>query len=119
MGIIAETWTFDERVQVNVRVATGLTRLRGLIGRMELPPASGMAFDRCRCVHGIGMTRPLDVVFIDSRGRVVSVRRLRPFALVFESRACWALEMRAGEAGRLGLEKKVCRKGVNRGAPTA
>lgn len=116
MGIIAETWCLDERVQVNVRIATGLNRLTGLIGR-ELPgPAAALAFDHCRSVHGIGMTRALDVVFVREDGLVSSVRRLAPVRFVADRDARWTLEFRAGEAARLGVRpgsriKKISRQG--------
>lgn len=113
MGIIAETWLFDERVQVNVRLATGLQRLTGLIGR-ELPSAAhALGFEHCRSVHGVGMRRELDVVFIRADGVIASVRRLRPMRVVGDRSARWALEMRPGEAARIGLTKGQAGKRIS------
>lgn len=108
MGIIAEKWQTDQHVQLAVQRATGLTRLTGLLLRGVPGPASGLLFERCRSVHGIGMRRSLDVVFLgaDPVGggrRVVCVRELRPGRIVGCRGADAALELRAGEATRIGL----------------
>jgi len=103
MGIIAERWLINECVHLSVHRATGLRRLTGLLGRQELPPAAGLRLTRCRSVHGLGMTRALDVVFLDGSGSVASVRRLAPWRCVGDRAASCALELRAGEAHRLGI----------------
>lgn len=51
-----------------------LLRLRGLAGRR--PDSTVMVFPRCRDVHTLTMRHPLDVAFLDRRGRVVAVHRL-------------------------------------------
>jgi uncharacterized membrane protein (UPF0127 family) len=101
MGIIAERWLIDEDVHLSVHRATGLRRLTGLIGRRELAPALALRFARCRSVHGVGMRRAIDVVFLDARGRVASVRELAPWRCVADRSAVDAFEFRAGEARRL------------------
>jgi uncharacterized membrane protein (UPF0127 family) len=103
MGIIAEQWVIDECVHLSVHRATGLRRLTGLIGRRELAAAGAMRFARCCSVHGIGMTRSLDVVFVDSRGTVTSVRALAPWRVVGDRSAVDAFELRRGEAAQLGI----------------
>ena len=103
MGIIAEHWVIDERVHLSVHRATGLRRLTGVIGRPELPSGAALRFDRCRCVHGFGMSRPLDVVFVGAGGVVTSARTLAPWHCIGDRAATCVLELRAGEARRLRL----------------
>lgn len=112
-GIIAERWQVDDRLQLVVHRATGLSRLRGMIGRRIEKAPTAMLFDHCRSVHGIGMLRSLDVVFLDRGGTVISVRRLRPFGLLAERAASQALELPAGGAAQAGIDvgKKIRRKG--------
>ena len=103
MGIIAEQWVIDEGVHLTVHRATGLRRLTGLIARGALPAAAAIRFEHCRSVHGFGMTRPLDVVFIGPGGAVTSVRRLAPWRVVGDHSAIEAFELRSGEALRIGI----------------
>jgi uncharacterized membrane protein (UPF0127 family) len=103
MGIIAERWIVNESVHLEVQRAIGLRRLTGLIGHRPLGEGSALRFARCRGVHGVGMRRPLDVVFARADGHVTSVRRLDPWSFVSDRRADECLELRAGEAARLGI----------------
>lgn len=92
-------------VRLPCRRVTGLPdRLRGLIGRPA--PAAGTAwlFARCRAVHTLGMRYPIDVVFVDRAYRVCRVvPALAPGRMAASLRARHVLELRAGEAARLGL----------------
>lgn len=83
--------------------ATGWARLRGLIGRPPPGPGAALMFFKCRSVHGWLMRYPIDVVFVDDAWRVMRVVRLRPWRAVSCRRAAHVLELRAGEAERLGL----------------
>jgi uncharacterized membrane protein (UPF0127 family) len=103
MGIIAERWLVNESVHLTVHRASGLRRLTGLIGRRELPHAAALSLPRCRSVHGFGMTRPVDVVFLGVDNQVTSTRRLAPWRCIGDRAARSALELRAGEARRLGV----------------
>lgn len=47
------------------------SRARGLLGRRSLRRGEGLLLSPCRAIHTHGMQFPLDVVFLDSRGRVV------------------------------------------------
>jgi uncharacterized membrane protein (UPF0127 family) len=81
-----------------------LLRLRGLIGRRELPAGHGMLFPRTRSVHTHFMRFAVDVVFLDADNRIVSVAsRLRPWRTAGLRCARSVLELRAGESERLGL----------------
>lgn len=74
-----------------VVAARPLMRLRGLAGRA--PDRTVMAFPRCRDVHTLTMRHPLDVAFVDRRGRVMEVRRLvMPGARLRNNRASAVVE---------------------------
>jgi uncharacterized membrane protein (UPF0127 family) len=103
MGIIAERWLVDEGVHLTVHRATGLRKFTGLIGRPELSDGDALLLANCRAVHGAWMTRTIDVVFVDDAGFVTSVRRLPPWRFIADRPAAHVLELRAGEAFRLGI----------------
>ncbi len=73
---------------------TYLRRLRGMLGRRSLP--AGLLLLPGGSVHGVGMTRSLEVALLapvgdDARAavgmhRVVRTRVLRPFGLVMSAR---------------------------------
>lgn len=72
------TLEVDGRPVAPVLVAdTWRARARGMLGRRPLPEA--MWFVGERAVHGVGMTRTLDVAFLAPDGEVVDVTTLRPF----------------------------------------
>lgn len=82
-------------------VARGFrARLRGLAWRERSAAGPGLLIPRCRSVHTFGMRFALDVVFLDARGRVVSVRRrVPPRRLVWQRGAAAVLEIPAAEGG--------------------
>lgn len=71
-----------ENEPVGARVAVADSwwrRLRGLLARSCLEDGEGLLLLECGSVHTVGMTYPIDVVFLDARGRVVhSIPRLGP-----------------------------------------
>src|SRR3712207_1586105 len=83
MKIVNETrnTTLAERADV-ARSYWG--RLRGLMGRRELPEGSGLVIEPNNSVHTFWMRVPIDVVFVDRDGSVVGLREAmppnRPFA---------------------------------------
>lgn len=54
-------------------------RARGMLARRTLPEA--MWFVGESGVHGVGMTRSLDVALLDGAGRVVATTVLHPFGM--------------------------------------
>jgi protein-S-isoprenylcysteine O-methyltransferase Ste14/uncharacterized membrane protein (UPF0127 family) len=87
-----------------LRAETLLERLRGLLGRSSLSEEEALLLDPCRAIHTVGMRFPIDVLFLDRRGRVVrAVERLRPNRLM---EAAWgarrALELPAGRIQATG-----------------
>jgi uncharacterized membrane protein (UPF0127 family) len=89
-----------EESRVTVEVADGrIERMRGLLGRTDLDADHALWLEPCNAVHTFGMRFPIDVVFIDRRGRVISVRRnVRRARMLVCWRARSALEMRANAA---------------------
>jgi uncharacterized membrane protein (UPF0127 family) len=81
-------------------------RARGLLGRDGLEPGEGMLIDRAGSVHMFFMRFPIDVVFLARDRTVVGVRhRLAPWRLAGARGAVAALELPAGRASEVGVEK--------------
>lgn len=88
------------------RATSCLDRLRGWLGQAPPGPGDGLWIVPCRAIHTIGMAWPIDVVFVDKRGRVLRiVPALRPGRGACCWRAWGVLELAAGEAARLGWKK--------------
>jgi len=83
---------------------TALTRMRGLLGRRELPSGEGILLKPASSVHMAFMRFPIDAVFLDGDLRVVKVAAdLRPWRAAAARGAKSVLEIPAGEAARRGL----------------
>jgi uncharacterized protein len=83
--------------------ATPLRRIRGLLGRKDLPPGEGLLLRPASSIHTLFMRFPIDAVFLD---RDLIVRKitteLKPWRFAFgRSRAI--LELAAGECARRGI----------------
>lgn len=85
---------------------TFLLRLRGLMGRKQLPELTGLLLVPCDSVHMCFMRFSIDVVYLDKELTILKiVRNLKPWIGLSMCRGAWAaLELNAGEADRLGLE---------------
>ncbi|MBI3949411.1 MAG: DUF192 domain-containing protein [Acidobacteria bacterium] len=72
----------------DLEVADSLwSRVVGLLGRTHLHVPKGLWIRRCNSIHTLGMLFPIDVLFLDGKGRVVkSVENLRPFRLILPVR---------------------------------
>jgi uncharacterized membrane protein (UPF0127 family) len=83
---------------------TSAKRRRGLLGRDHLPSGSALVLTRCNAIHTIGMRFPIDVAFVDSKGRVRKVvHALGPWRMAISPLAVSAIELAAGEL-RDGLQ---------------
>lgn len=49
------------------------TRLKGLLGKSELPDGQCMIITPCKSIHTFFMKYPIDVVFIDKNYRVIEI----------------------------------------------
>jgi uncharacterized protein len=86
-------------------VADGaLTRMRGLLGRADLPAGEGILLRPAGSIHTHFMRFAIDVVFLDRSGRVLDVQSdVRPWRMARKRGAKAVLELRAGEARRRGV----------------
>ena len=83
---------------------TALTRMRGLLGRRELPSGEGILLKPASSVHMAFMRFAIDAVFLDRDLRVVKIAAdLRPWRLAGARGAKSVLEIAAGDAARHGL----------------
>ena len=81
-----------------------LARMRGLLGRNELPPGEGVLLRPAASVHTWFMRFPIDVVFLDRDLRVTKVvERLAPWRVASARGARAVLELQAGECDRRGV----------------
>src|SRR5437763_1767080 len=80
-------------------------RMRGLLGRSELPAGHGMMINPAPSVMTYFMRFPIDVVFIDKTYTIVKiVHSLGPWKAAGARGAAAALELPAGTAARLDLQ---------------
>ena len=81
-----------------------LSRLRGLLGRRELEPDTGLLLEPSNSIHTFFMRFPIDAVFLDAERRVLLVRPdLGPWRAAGMRGARAVLELAAGEAKRRGV----------------
>jgi uncharacterized membrane protein (UPF0127 family) len=58
----------------NLAVAdTFFTRLKGLLGKQELPHGEGLWIKPCNSVHTFGMKFPIDIIFLDKNYRIIGL----------------------------------------------
>lgn len=82
-----------------------LTRMRGLLGRADLPADEGLLLRPADSIHTHFMRIPIDVVFLDRDLRVLDVRSaVKPWRMAHKRGANAVLELRAGEAGHRGVQ---------------
>src|SRR5215210_6113607 len=85
-----------------------LARLRGLMGRRELPRGEGLLLKPAPSIHTWFMRFPIDAVFLDGDLRVLAVSpELRPWRFAGRRRTRAVLELPGGEARRVGLKPGV------------
>jgi uncharacterized protein len=83
---------------------TALTRMRGLLGRRELPSGEGILLRPASSVHMAFMRFPIDAVFLDKDWRVLKIAAdLQPWRAAAARGSKSVLEIPAGEAARRGL----------------
>jgi uncharacterized membrane protein (UPF0127 family) len=88
-----------------VAADTPLARMRGLLGRKELPRGEGMLLRPAASVHTAFMRFPIDVVFVDRNGRVLDIARsVRPWRAAACKGAKAVVELAAGECSRRDIE---------------
>ena len=79
-------------------------RARGLIGARSIEPDEAWVFPRCHSVHTWFMRTPIDVVCLDRRKSVVSVRTVPPWRLLKSAPGTVTIvEAGAGQAAAHGV----------------
>jgi uncharacterized membrane protein (UPF0127 family) len=82
-----------------------LSRMRGLLGRKELPRGEGVLLRPAGSIHTAFMRFPIDVVFLDAELRVLKVvHSVAPWRAAACRGAKVVLELAAGECLRLDVE---------------
>jgi uncharacterized membrane protein (UPF0127 family) len=80
-------------------------RLRGLLGKKELPAGEGILLRPCASVHTMFMRFSIDVVFCNHDLRVLAVApEVSKWRMRSQRGAKVAIELAAGEAGRRGID---------------
>jgi uncharacterized protein len=83
---------------------TALMRMKGLLGRRDLPSDEGILLKPASSVHMAFMRFPIDAVFLDRDLRVVKIAAdLKPWRAAGSRGAKAVLEIPAGEAKRREL----------------
>jgi uncharacterized protein len=82
-----------------------LQRARGLLFYPAIQPHQALWIWSCGSVHTVGMSYPIDVVFINEQHRILKmVTSMAPYRFS----ACWGaksvIEFRAGRAEQLGFQ---------------
>ncbi len=79
-------------------------RLKGLLGKKELPAGEALVIVPCRSVHTFFMRFPIDVLFLDQQQRIVSLHpNLKPFKVTpVISKAKCAVELPAHRTQETG-----------------
>lgn len=82
-----------------------LARMRGLLGRADLPAGEGLLLTPAPSIHTAFMRFEIDALFLDRDLRVLRiVESLPPWRAAYARHARSVLELRAGEAARAGVE---------------
>jgi len=81
-----------------------LSRMRGLLGRRELPAGEGILLRPAWSIHMFFMRFAIDAVFIDREGIVLRVaEHLPPWRTASKRGARAVIELAAGECARRGV----------------
>ncbi len=91
------------RIRVT-RACNFAARLRGLVGRPAPESGHGLWIEPCAAVHTFGVPEALDLVFVSTCMVVQRIEEVVPARRVrIGAGARGVLELRAGEAARIGL----------------
>lgn len=104
---MTQTWVIKNTdISLTVELAdTAWKRFKGLMMRKEMPSGQALFLHKINSIHMCFMRFPIDAVYVDKQKRIVKiVRNLPPWTGISAClKANSVLEMKAGEAERLGL----------------
>jgi uncharacterized membrane protein (UPF0127 family) len=87
---------------------TPWARMRGLLGRSDLPRGEGILIRPAGSIHTFFMRFPIDAVFLDNDGKVVGIEReLPPWRTARHRGTRAVLELAAGAAERLQVGERL------------
>ncbi len=88
-----------------LEVASSLfARMRGLLGRKELPAGHAMLIERCSSIHTFFLRFPIDVIFVDGHFDVMkTLADLPPWRLAGAWGARHVIELPAGALREIDL----------------
>lgn len=77
---------------------TVVSRLKGLIGRRDIPSGHAMVITHCRSIHMFFMRFAIDVIFVDRKNTVVGlVENIQPFQVSpYFLRSAYVVELPPG-----------------------
>jgi uncharacterized protein len=92
------------------RATRAWERMRGLLGRRELPPGDALAIEPCTSIHTFFMAFAIDAAFLDRNGKVIrALADLRPFrATRIYPSAVQVVELPAGTLARTDTRAGDC-----------
>jgi uncharacterized membrane protein (UPF0127 family) len=104
MGLRLERQDGSPLCERCLRAETPLTRLKGLLGRRELPPGEGLLLRPASSIHMFFMRFPIDAVWVDKDLKVLKVSHdVAPWKVAGCKGAKGVVEIPAGEASRRGV----------------
>jgi len=87
-----------------MQTTTILERLRGLLGR-KLDQLSALWIIPCNSIHTVGMSYPIDVVFLDNKNSVIKlVRSISKYRFSMTLRAHSVIEFNAGAIDQFDIK---------------
>ena len=105
----------------NAYLATSiLSRLKGLLGRNELPSDEALVISPCNSIHTFGMKFPIDVVFLDKNNTVTGYKmNVRPNRVLFAPKKTRkTIELASDTLAQHELRKNLT-VGFERNGPTS
>jgi uncharacterized membrane protein (UPF0127 family) len=100
-----------------IRVAHSLLdRAAGLLATPALLDDEGLWISPCKSIHTFFMRYPIDVLFLDAEGLVISQNTYRPWRIsAWHAKSKGVLELAAGTLNRTGTQKgdRIEMKGLN------
>ena len=105
-GLVLVNRQTSQTISRTVEVAASRrSRRRGLLGRTGMDRSEALILAPCFAIHTAFMRFAIDVVFVDSRGRVLKiVRGLPPWRMAVAPRAHAVIELAAGSLSSRALK---------------
>lgn len=89
----------------NVTIARSFfSRLIGLLSKNSLNSSEGMMFYRAPSIHTYGMKFPIDILFLDTTGKIIRIfHQVNPNRIIPYVRSWVTLELQAGQCAKKQL----------------